>query len=217
MRIALSAALICVLMPVYAAQTGSEERRADDARSVIAWFAEELECFESNFTQQLLDERGRVLESSSGIVQFALPNQYRWHYQEPYEQIIVGDGEFLWVYDVDLWQVSRKPQDEAPNALQYLLQPEMLDQDHTLSTTPRQDGGYEVVVVPLDAEAGFDELRFVLHGEHLQSIHLTDALGQISKLNFQQPRRNPDLADELFQFQPPEHVDVIGFSREPTS
>jgi outer membrane lipoprotein carrier protein len=212
-RIFIAAVLLCLTTTVAAERLDAQSPEID-ARSAIARFAQNLQCFEAEFTQQLLDERGRVLESSSGMVQFSLPNQYRWHYREPYEQIIVGDGEFLWVYDVDLWQVSRKPQEEAPNALQYLLQPDMLNQDHALSSELLEDGGVQVMVTPLDSEAGFDELRFVLHGEHLQSIHLTDALGQISKLNFMMPKRNPDLPADLFQFEPPKHADVIGFSRE---
>lgn len=65
------------------------------------------------FTQEVLDKNGKVSHSANGVMQFQRPGRFRWTYQEPYEQIIVGDGKKFWMYDVDLNQVVIKKLDAA--------------------------------------------------------------------------------------------------------
>ena len=68
---------------------------------------------QANFTQEVLDQNGKHIQSASGIMQFQRPGKFRWTYQKPYEQLIVGDGAKFWLYDVDLNQVTVKKLDAA--------------------------------------------------------------------------------------------------------
>ena len=64
---------------------------------------------EADFTQTVTDKNGRVTQQASGRMAFARPGKFRWDYNKPYEQVIVGDGSKLWLYDTDLDQVTVKP------------------------------------------------------------------------------------------------------------
>src|SRR3989338_877042 len=68
---------------------------------------------QADFTQVVLDQNGKRIQNASGIMQFQRPGKFRWTYQKPYEQIIVGDGEKFWLYDADLNQVTVRKLDAA--------------------------------------------------------------------------------------------------------
>ena len=67
----------------------------------------------ANFTQQVLDQNGNQIQNASGIMEFQRPGKFRWTYQKPYEQLIVGDGTKFWLYDSDLNQVTVRKLDTA--------------------------------------------------------------------------------------------------------
>ena len=56
----------------------------------------------------MTDKNGKTIQSASGKLVFSRPGKFRWDYQKPYEQLIVGDGKKLWVYDKELNQVTVK-------------------------------------------------------------------------------------------------------------
>src|SRR4030065_423763 len=68
---------------------------------------------QANFTQEVLDQNGKRIQSATGIMQFQRPGKFRWTYRKPYEQLIVGDGARFWLYDADLNQVTVKKLDAA--------------------------------------------------------------------------------------------------------
>ena len=96
--------LLFLMLPL-TAQAGAIEK----LKSFIA----ATHSAQANFTQQVLDQNGKKIQSASGTMQFQRPGKFRWSYQKPYEQLIVGDGEKFWLYDVDLNQVTVKKLDAA--------------------------------------------------------------------------------------------------------
>src|SRR6185369_16836028 len=45
-------------------------------------------------------------KTSTGTFEFTRPNRFRFDYKKPFEQVIVADGQTLWLFDVDLNQVT---------------------------------------------------------------------------------------------------------------
>ena len=76
-------------------------------------FIQEAQTVRANFSQTLLDKDARTIQESSGTMLFERPDKFRWTYEEPYEQLIVGDGTKVWFYDQDLEQVTVRPLDLA--------------------------------------------------------------------------------------------------------
>ncbi|HRP73828.1 MAG TPA: outer membrane lipoprotein chaperone LolA, partial [Luteimonas sp.] len=83
------------------------------AREQLDSFTKGLKGLDGQFTQTVFDDNGRVRESSNGRVALSAPRLFRWEYVKPYPQLIVADGDTVWVYDPDLEQVSRRPQGTA--------------------------------------------------------------------------------------------------------
>src|SRR5215210_9119175 len=70
----------------------------------------------ARFAQAVLDKNNKTLQQVTGTMEFARPGRFRWEYNKPYEQTIVGDGARLWIFDKDLNQVTVRKLDRAIGA-----------------------------------------------------------------------------------------------------
>jgi len=86
---------------------GSAAHAAGSIEKLKAFVAQ-TQSARAVFSQQVMDKDGKTVQSGSGRVAFQRPGKFRWEYLKPYEQLIVGDGEKLWVFDKDLSQVTVK-------------------------------------------------------------------------------------------------------------
>lgn len=168
---------------------------------------------QANFTQVVQDKKGKKIQSASGTMQFVRPGKFRWVYQKPYEQIIVGDGAKFWLYDVDLNQVTVKKLDAAlgssPAAL--LSGNNEIERAFTLKDSGNKDGLDWLDATAKAPDTGFDKIGmgFNEQGE-LVVMELRDAFGLKTELRFSNMQRNPQLSPSLFKFVPPKGADVLG-------
>ena len=164
------------------------------------------------FTQQIRDRSGRVVQESRGTLAFQRPGKFRWVYEKPYPQVIVGDGRKVWIYDEDLNQVTVKRLDKAlgstPAAL--LAGSNDVAKAFDLSDAGRKDGLEWVAARPRDKEASFERIRIGFGASGLAAMELSDSFGQTTVLRFQALQRNPKLDASQFRFSPPKGADVIG-------
>ena len=182
------------------------------ARDDLDAFTRDLKGLRADFTQQVYDPNGKLKETSSGVVALSAPRLFRWEYTKPYEQLIVADGERVWVYDPDLEQATRRPQGAAEQGspLAALIDPGRLDRDYIVEEAGSDDGLEWLVVKPRQADgAGFSSARLGFGDHGLERMRFTDALGQESVIRFGEWQRNPDFPANAFKFSPPAGVDVI--------
>ena len=167
---------------------------------------------QADFTQVVLDQNGKRIQSASGIMQFQRPGKFRWTYQKPYEQIIVGDGEKFWLYDVDMNQVTVKKLDAAlgssPAAL--LSGSNEIERDFTLKESGSQDGLDWLQATPKSMASSFESILMAFNAQaELVVRELNDAFGHKTVLRFSAMQRNPKLSAQQFQFTPPKGADVL--------
>ena len=157
------------------------------------------------------DKDGTKVQTASGKLVFARPGKFRWEYEKPYQQTIVGDGEKLWVYDKDLNQVTVKKLEGAlgssPAAL--LAGSNEIEQYYNLDAKGMKDGLDWLEAYPRDQDTMFEKVRMGFKGNTLDTMELYDHLGQVTVIRFGKIERNPKLAASLFRFTPPAGADVI--------
>jgi outer membrane lipoprotein carrier protein len=165
----------------------------------------------ARFTQVVFDRSMRKLQETSGTMYFARPGKIRWAYEKPYEQLIVGDGAKLWVYDKDLNQVTVKAISQAiggsPAAL--LAGSNDIDKDFRVISSGMQDGLDWLEAVPRSSDSTFQKVRMGFGKSGLEAMDLTDGFGQTTIVRFSQIEKNPTLSPDLFRFTPPKGADVI--------
>ena len=203
------------------ALTLSGAAHAGEAEDRLRAFTADLASLEAKFTQQVFDPNRRLTETSQGSLALSAPRQFRWKYDDPFPQLIVADGDNVWIYDEDLEQVTVKNQstEEAQSPLTVLIDPAQLDREYTFVEAGSRDNLVWLTLTPKAEEAPFvkAEIGFDPKAEaagSLKRMALTDSLGQRNEVTFRQLARNPKLDPALFAFTPPAGVDVIG---EPVS
>ena len=165
----------------------------------------------AHFAQIVLDSNMKTLQQATGTMQFSRPGKFRWEYDKPYEQTIVGDGTRVWLYDKDLNQVTVRRFDRAigssPAAL--LAGSNEIEKDYTLKGLPSRDGLDWLEAVPRTPDTAFERIRLGFGKTGLEAMELRDQFGQTTVIKFSTIERNAKLAPELFRFTPPKGVDVI--------
>src|ERR1700690_2807663 len=175
-------------------------------------FIQDIHSARGSFSQQVMDKSGRVKQQSSGTLAFSRPGKFRWVYQKPYEQLIVGDGTKLWLYDADLEQVTMRRLGDAlgssPAAL--LAGSNEIEKFFNLKDLGTQGGGVEwLEAKPKDRESTFDSVRMGFTDKQLSTMELRDNFGQTTVLRFTKMERNPSLNANEFKFASPKGADVI--------
>jgi len=167
-----------------------------------------VERLAGDFEQITLDQQGVVVERASGAFAVARPQRFNWHYQRPWEQWIVSDGEQLWVHDVDLDQVVVRPLDDAlgVGAAQLLSgNLAQLQRDFTIEM-----GSQDTVLLrPTDPAWSFQTITVHFDGNVPDQLRIEDGMGQQIQVNLDNLQRNPTLDPARFEFEPPVGVDVI--------
>lgn len=175
-------------------------------------FIETTSSAKADFSQTVTDGKAKKLQQASGQMQFSRPGKFRWSYDKPYEQLIVGDGAKLWIYDKDLEQVTVKLLDQAlggsPAAL--LAGSNEIEKSFALQNAGAKDGLDWLAAVPKTPDSAFAEVRMGFAGDALKVMELLDHFGQKTAITFSNLQKNPELPAETFEFSPPAGVDVIG-------
>jgi outer membrane lipoprotein carrier protein len=175
-------------------------------------FLEGTKTAQGSFRQVVVNREGRTTQTTSGTFAFARPGKFRWTYDKPFDQLIVGDGDKVWVYDHDLNQVIVRKLDAAlgatPAAL--LAGDNALEKNFTLVAAGEGDGLEYVDATPKAADSQFKRIRLGFADDLPRKMQLTDAFGQTTDLTFSDVRRNPKLPADTFQFTPPKGADVVG-------
>ena len=166
----------------------------------------------ADFEQKVYDRNGKLVQESKGSFAFLRPGRFRWVYAKPNPQLIVGDGERIWVYDEDLKQVTVRRLARALGATPAALLAGAADIDKAfaLSDAGDKEGLAWVDARPREKEAGFERVRLGLGVAGVEAMELVDHFSQTTKLKFTSIVRNPRLDGSEFRFTPPKGADVLG-------
>ncbi|THF65813.1 outer membrane lipoprotein chaperone LolA [Pseudothauera nasutitermitis] len=185
---------------------------AADGIEQLRRFVADTRQAQGSFTQIVHSASGRKPQEAAGEFAFSRPGRFRWSYDTPYQQLLVGDGERLWSWDRDLAQVTVRALGDAlgstPAAV--LVGAGDLDDAFELSDGGAADGLSWVVARPRQADSGFESMRLGLAGNRLQRMEMRDSFGQNTVIVFTRLETAARLDDTLFQFTPPPGADVIG-------
>jgi outer membrane lipoprotein carrier protein len=182
------------------------------AISSLKTFVRDTRTVRATFSQTVLDRNMQVVQKGGGTMQFERPGKFRWVYEKPYKQLIVGDGAKVWFYDQDLNQVTVRKLDVAigssPAAL--LAGSGDIENDFDLSEINPEGDTEWLEAKPKARESTFEWVRLGFSRDGvLKAMELHDNFGQTTMLAFSRLERNPRIPAELFKFSPPEGADVI--------
>ena len=175
-------------------------------------FLDTTKTLRADFAQVVVAKNGKRPQPSTGVMMVSRPGKFRWQIDKPYSQLLVGDGEKVWMYDPDLRQVTVKKMSAAlgstPAAL--LVSANALEKNFVLRELGEREGLEWLEATPKAGDSGFEKLQLGFAGNDLKAMEMFDNFGQTTSLSFMHLERNPALAATHFRFTPPAGVDVIG-------
>ena len=164
-----------------------------------------------DFEQKVYDKDGKLVQDSRGSFMLLRPNRFRWTYVKP-QQVIVGDGERVWIHDADLNQVTvrrvARVIGSTPAAL--LAGASDVEKAFDMKELGERDGLEWLEAKPREKEAGFDRIRLGMSTGGVEAMELVDHFGQTTVLRFSNVERNPKIEAGAFRFAPPKGADVLG-------
>lgn len=196
-----------------------------DGVQALEQFVQHARAGQARFTQVVTTpgaqgQAGRS-KTSSGQFAFQRPGQFRFDYTKPFEQTIVADGQTLWLHDVDLNQVTARPQQQALDAspaaiLAAATSLQALEKDFEISAEPDQDGQQWIRAVPRTPQGQIQSVRMGFapaaqagQAPLLRTLEMNDSFGQHSLIRFEQFTLSPSLPASRFEFRPPEGAEVL--------
>jgi len=174
-------------------------------------FLDSTATLQGEFSQVLIDEHGQVLAESAGTMSIKRPGRFRWHYTTPDELLVLGDGEKIWSYDVELENATVALQADAlPGNPAALLagNSEAASAFDVLKSWKTDETDW-VEMIPQEEQRDFRSVRLGFVDQALVAMELHDQLGQTTRIVFSRISQNKPVDDELFVFTPPAGVDVI--------
>jgi outer membrane lipoprotein carrier protein len=185
---------------------------AADPQLLLQRFVDGVRSLSAQFVQVQYDESGAELDRRSGDFILSRPGRFRWNYTQPYQQLMVCDGEQIWNYEPDLDQVTVRPAgrvlQDTPAAL--LAQGGQLSERFALEDGGRDGGAQIVRLRPKAADTDFSLIELWLEDRGVpQRIRFHDALGGTTDVQFTAINTTAikDLA--RFTFTPPAGAEVV--------
>ncbi|WP_280568786.1 outer membrane lipoprotein chaperone LolA [Chromohalobacter sp. 296-RDG] len=172
---------------------------------------EPLESYSADFEQQILDGSGQRLQKVEGHMWLSRPGKFHWEVDAPYQQVVVSDGDKVYLYDPDLQQVSIRPLDTRVTHTPALLlsgSAEALTENYEV--TSRQESGLETfTLIPKSPDTLFESLELTFEDDRLEGLEMEDSTGQRTAINFDDIDVNDDISASRFEFEIPDGADVI--------
>lgn len=186
---------------------------ADGGRQRLNEFFSNVDTMQAAFTQQVVDDKGKTRQSSSGNVYLLRPGKFRWEYAAPDKHQIVADGKNVWVYDVELDQVTVKPMKTALSSapIGLLTQKQNVEKQFAVEEMEAEGSNLEWFrLTPHKKDSDFTSMDLGVDANGVAEMILNDKFNQMTYIKFQGLRTNINLGADKFKFTPPAGVDVIG-------
>ena len=160
---------------------------------------------------QVVNAKQREISRSSGTMALLRPGHFRWQTQQPMAQWVIADGLHLWVYDLELEQVTVKKQDKGLGGTAALF---LSGYGNTVTrdfdVTVKTEGNVDCFDLrSKSSKANFQRMKLTFVSDELHGIELFDQLGQHTDVHLSHIKTNPTLSMALFQFTIPKGVDVV--------
>lgn len=195
-----------------AANVAAQSSVDEMGEMLVHHFLTDVTTMQGSFEQSLIDAGGTVVEVTSGTLEIERPVRFRWSYNEPYEQWLIADGLNVWSYDLDLQQVTVKPQRDAlANTPALLLggAKDALAQFNFGGTTVDEVTTW-VRLEPKDENSGFNRIELGFIDGKLMRMMFFDNLQQTTLIALHDVTINEPIDAERFEFLAPDGVDVVG-------
>ncbi len=181
-----------------------------DAASQLKESLDRISTLEGSFEQVLTDRQGEQLQKSKGSFTLKRPGFFYWKSDAPFEQLVIGTPEKVWVYDPDLEQVTIRKNQQQQDSPAAIISGDLMDLKTQFVITSEQKSGLTTYKLsPLGSAGSYKKVELSFNGQQLVKLSFLDKLEQTTQIEFSKTQQNQPVADSQFNFNVPAGVDVI--------
>jgi outer membrane lipoprotein carrier protein len=195
------------------ADAGEQETQVAVAESGVArleTFLNEVRSLSASFKQELWSADQELLQTDTGTLALERPNRFRWTYEDPAKLVVVADGTQLWIYDVELEEVTVTPFDEVGTSPALLLSGDRSIREEFDVVDTQTLEGLDWIKLEPKGGSDFTSVSIGFHGMEPRGLELVDGLGQVTRIELDDLVLNPSIDQEVFELDVPEGVHVSG-------
>ncbi|HFC30639.1 MAG TPA: outer membrane lipoprotein chaperone LolA [Oceanospirillales bacterium] len=205
--------LVTLILLTSMAAMAAESSNKITAESLLDGLRNDLQALSADFVQYETDANANRSENSIGKVWLQAPNKFKWQYEKPVPQLIVANGQTVWIYDEDLEQVTIKQQKNRQNPIYVLLDKERTEANYSSKLIAKQQHDESAIQwVSLRPKIATEDVKVVWLGiedKQLKILKLQNQLDNIVVFEFNHIKRNPELSTDFFEFEPPKGTDIM--------
>lgn len=205
--------LVTLILLTSMVAMATESSNKITAESLLDGLRNDLQALSADFVQYETDANANRSENSIGKVWLQAPNKFKWQYEKPVPQLIVANGQTVWIYDEDLEQVTIKQQKNRQNPIYVLLDKERTEANYSSKLIAKQQHDESAIQwVSLRPKIATEDVKVVWLGiedKQLKILKLQNQLDNIVVFEFNHIKRNPELSTDFFEFEPPKGTDIM--------
>ncbi|MDX1902384.1 MAG: outer membrane lipoprotein chaperone LolA [Gammaproteobacteria bacterium] len=172
-----------------------------------------IHTLRADFTQTVMDNRGRSISKSHGVFSLQRPGKLRWEITHPDAELIIANQDKIFIYEPDLQQLTIKKLNlnigEAP-ALLFTRADITSSKNFDVQFDQHKIPGQEwFLLIPKDHSGFFSSIHLGFVKNTLLAMQLRDSLDQVTTVEFSHVKTNPALSLSIFNIKVPPKTDVI--------
>lgn len=178
----------------------------------LAGLLGQFNAMTGQFTQVLYDANGKPTEKSTGTMALQRPGKFRWEVKQPDPQLLIADGNTLWIYNKDLAQATQQKLDQSSNSPALLLSGSIdsVQSRFNISYPSNENApGKWFMLKPKSKDDMFQWVELRFNNGNLADMRLFDNMGTLTDFHFSNVKINPPLDASTFKFKAPKGVEVI--------
>ena len=219
--------ILCILSTLALTATSladtvvEQKDQAGDLKLSIDQILDEVEKvytaagFSADFIQASTIKAMDITDSAAGKLSVKYPGKMRWVYQTPEEQIIVSDGEHLWIYRPQDNQVLRGQAATFfgdGKGAGFLSDIRKIRDDFIITLEDIRFGDfYSLVMVPRQKTWDLVRINLLVSKQdyHITQVYTYNAYEDVTRIEFSNLVFNGAMEPSLFEFKMPDNVDIL--------
>ncbi len=170
----------------------------------------QYKTYKAQFIQKTYWNNHQPIQVQSGFLYIQRPGKFRWEISRPSRQVIIANQSFLWIYDMDLKQVTKEKVNQHSNNIAVLFSGHLNSLiKHYDITKINYHKNIWYQLKPRSSQASFILICMRFSKNYLVAVWVENSLGQKSSFQFSNIQLNQPLNASLFNFKPPKDVDIL--------
>lgn len=176
-----------------------------------------IESLQAKFLQTTFADLGSMdYQQVEGELVIARPDLLYWYAALPFEQTLVADGQYYWVWDKDLEQATKEDLgDRIANSPAGLLTsgPDAIGERFTVRLDEVSGDIESYELIPRKADQGYDKVVMTFQNEQPKEVEIHDSFGGATMLMLKDVQINGRIDAEQFVLDLPSDTDLIDMTR----